>query len=193
MKTTTHYLISCEYGEWDDTRSIPVLVVSTYDLAEDIAREMGADPQSSYRQVVLNALGESVLPADADFSVRTISVLKEELPLLTKNELRQKLLCGAKMEDLFDFRSGQECDIFKAEEFTSGDKIIYIPDLSLNEIPTDRPVKADEVDDILNSCYTGSDFIKECNGDHDLALRLFVYCDWQHPSSALPEIEDDDD
>lgn len=192
-KLTTQYLISCNYGEYDDARSVPVLVVPEYALARDIAQKMETDPQGAYRQTALDALGDSVLPADADFSIRTISALKEELPLLTKSELRQKLLCRAKMEDLFDFRSGQECDIFKAEEFTSGDKIIYIPDLSLNEIPTDRPVNADELDDILSSCYTGNDFVKECHGNQSLAFRLFVYCDWQHPSSALPEIEDDDE
>lgn len=131
--------------------------------------------------------GNSVLEADAG---REIGIKR----LLTKDELRQKLQSGAKMEDMFKFRAGQECDIFKAEDFISGEEILYIPDLDLNEIPTERPVSGpEEIDDILHSCYTGNDFIEECHGDVDLAIQLFWYCDWHHPSSALPEVEDKDE
>ena len=58
---------------------------------------------------------------------------------MTKAELREKLLGGAIMDDLFAFRNGQDCEIFKAARFGQGDDIIYIPDLALNLIPVKRP------------------------------------------------------
>ena len=113
---------------------------------------------------------------------------------LTKDELRLALEGGAKLIDMFYFQPGQECEIFKAERFRAGDEIIYIPDLSLNEIPIDMVIDDQEaVEDILDSCYTGNDFLEECGGDQDLAERLFHYVDWQHPSSALPEVEEDNE
>ena len=54
---------------------------------------------------------------------------------MTKAELREKLLGGAVMDDLFAFRNGQDCEIFKATRFERSDDIIYIPDLALNLIP----------------------------------------------------------
>ena len=111
---------------------------------------------------------------------------------MTKAELRERLLGGAAMDDLFEFRCGQECEIFKATRFEPGDEIIYIPDLSLNMIPVTDPADDPEaVEEILDCCYTGDDFIEECGGDIRKARYLFWYCDWQHPSSALPEIEDE--
>lgn len=113
---------------------------------------------------------------------------------MTKPELREYLKTGYYMEDTFDFGPGQECEIFKADRFEAGCEIIYIPDVYLNEIPTGAPVTDDEViDEIVDKCYTGDDFIKECGGDREMAERLFWYCDWQHPSSALPEIDDSDE
>lgn len=98
------------------------------------------------------------------------------------------------MGELFTFSEGQECYIFKAPEFKAGAEILYIPDTCLNEIPvTEAPTCEDEADNIIDCCYTGDDFIKECDGDVELAERLFAYCDWQHPSSALPEVEDDEE
>ena len=38
------------------------------------------------------------------------------------------------MDDLFAFRNGQDCEIFKAARFEQGDDIIYIPDVALNLI-----------------------------------------------------------
>lgn len=113
---------------------------------------------------------------------------------LNKNELRFILEGGTKLVDLFDFRPGQECEIFKTDRFTKGDEIIYIPDLILNNINIDQPIEdPDELEDILAHCYTGNDFLDECGGDQDLAERLFGYVDWQNPGAALPEVEDDED
>lgn len=72
--------------------------------------------------------------------------------------------------------------------------IIYIPDLALNLIPVTEPANGPEdVEEIVGCCYTGNDFVEECGGDVEKARHLFWYCDWQHPSSALPEIEDDEE
>ena len=66
--------------------------------------------------------------------------------------------------------------------------------MSLNEIPLDRPITGpEELDSVLGYCYTGEDFLEECNGDRELAERLFWYCDWQNPSSAVDEIQDEED
>lgn len=111
-------------------------------------------------------------------------------PKLTKEDLKRELAAGKTMSELFPFKPGQECEIFKAEKFAGGDIIIYIPDTSLNGIPMDKPITESEaIDDAVGNCYTGDDFISECGGDAELAEELFDYCDWQHPSSALPEVD----
>ena len=107
-------------------------------------------------------------------------------------DLREQLRAGKTMDELFHYTQGQECQIYKAPEFITGDTVIYIPDISLNEIPMDRPLRNDkEIENVLHFCYTGNDFVHECGGDVELAKRLFCYCDWQNPSAALPEIEDE--
>lgn len=113
---------------------------------------------------------------------------------MTKAELRERLCKGAIMDDLFEFREGQECWMFKAAKFEPGDDILYIPDTGLNDIPVaEHPTCYEEIEEIIDQCYTGNDFIEECGGDVTMAERLFWYCDWQHPSAALPEIEDDEE
>lgn len=121
---------------------------------------------------------------------------------MTKEKLRSKLLAFGTLGECFDFRAGQECEIFKGDGFEASDQIIYVPDIDLNElreyvdhaVMTDSEAETDEIiDEIVSCCYTGNDFLEECGGDLRKAKRLFEYCDWQHPSSALPEIEDEDD
>lgn len=113
---------------------------------------------------------------------------------MTKSELRNHLINGGRLDAVFTFGSGQECEIFKADKFQSSDEIIYIPDIWLNEIPITSPITEEEImDDVIGCCYTGNDFIHECDGDAKLAERLFWYCDWQHPCSALPELEGGDE
>ena len=112
---------------------------------------------------------------------------------MTKQEFYDHLKAGYYVDDAFVLSPGQDCDIYKSDKFEAGDQIIYIPDIYLNEITICAPVLGDEViSDIVACCYTGNDFIDICGGDTDLAERLFWYCDWQHPSSALPEVTDDD-
>lgn len=129
---------------------------------------------------------------------------------MTKTELRDLLRQGWTLDKLFKWTEGQECTIYKADEFALGDEVIYIPDLDLNEIPNDVELNIDnsmnednpgwpnmtseeQIRVVLSYCYTGQDFVDECNGDEALAYRLFWYCDWQNPGSAFPEVDYDDD
>ena len=113
---------------------------------------------------------------------------------MTKQELREYLKAGYFMDDAFDFGPGQDSDIFKSDRFELGDEIIYIPDVYLNMIPQGAPITDDEViEEVVSNCYTGNDFLEQCGGDAEKAERLFWYCDWQHPSSAMDEGAVDDD
>lgn len=122
---------------------------------------------------------------------------------MTKEDVRNRLLDGEIPDSIFRFRLGQECMIFKAEEFTPGDGILYIPDIGLNEIPLYKDLSADieVVFDVLGKCYTGDDFIALCANRFGVtraskkAEELFNYVDWQHPSSVLDagELDDEDE
>lgn len=115
-------------------------------------------------------------------------------PLLTKKELKEKLFAGQTMEELFDLSDGQSCTIFKAPEFPDGmdyDKIIYIPDMEMNEIPVDELVWAEDVEAVLSYCYTAEDFLEETDQNLCAAKELFWFCDWQNPSAAEKEIYSD--
>lgn len=116
---------------------------------------------------------------------------------MTKWELRAELCAGKSMDDLFRFSCGQECFIFKSTCFVADDHICYIPDTDLNNIPIDVVMKYEDIDEVISMCYTGNDFVKECDGNVEMAERLFWYVDWQHPSSAVDEVcglyDDEDD
>ncbi len=112
---------------------------------------------------------------------------------MTKAELLEAFHQGFALDDLLTLVPGQDCMMFKAEAFRTDDEVIYIPDMCLNEIVAYRPPRLDEYDNIIDNCYTGADFVDECGGDEALAYRLFCYCNWQHPSSALPEVEYEDE
>lgn len=108
---------------------------------------------------------------------------------MTKKELEIQLLSGKTFQELFRFRPGQECDIFKAKEFSPGSDILYIPDLDVHDIPCDAPItEEDDIKEALSNCYTGDDFLKECHGNEKNAALLFCWCDWQSPSAAAPEV-----
>lgn len=114
---------------------------------------------------------------------------------MTKSELKARLEAGKLLKDLLPFGPGQDCEIYKAESFTAGDEIVYIPDIYLNEIRIDRPITdPEELEEVLSNCYTGADFVNECGGNKEKAEALFWFCDWQHPSSAHDEgILDDEE
>ena len=112
---------------------------------------------------------------------------------MTKNELKMKLEAGAFLVDLFDFTYGQECLIYKGN-FEISDQIIYIPDVDLNEIDTESVLEDEEIENVLDCCYTGNDFVAECSGHEDLAMELFNFVDWQHPNiqDVLDGYDDDE-
>lgn len=121
------------------------------------------------------------------------TVTPDTLKAITADDLKEHLLNGEKVQDLLPLCEGQDCEIFKGDFFGPADAILYIPDIYLNEIPVDRPATKEEIAHIIDHCYSRSDFIHLCDGDVALAYRLFCYCDWQNPSSALPEVGYDDD
>lgn len=115
---------------------------------------------------------------------------------MTKEYARSRLLAGQTVAELFPPCKGLDCLIFRADEFTISDDVIYIPDFDLNRIQCEKDLSTDpvEINNALWMMYTGREFVDLCNGDKKLAERLFWYCDWQHPSTALtalPEVEDD--
>lgn len=114
---------------------------------------------------------------------------------MTINEVRERIIKGGCLSDMFEFTDGQECMIYKGE-WNPGDDVIYIPDIDLNEICINRPLinilNKEEIENVLFDLYTGKDFMELADGDEKFAKRLFYYCDWQHPSSALNEVCDDD-
>ena len=112
---------------------------------------------------------------------------------MTKDELRECFHQGHTLEWALPLVNGQDCLIYKAEQFRTDDTIIYIPDMTLNNITVFSVPVDEDVDYTLDRCYTGADFVKLCEGDEALAYRLFCYCDWQHPSSAFPEVDYDDE
>lgn len=101
---------------------------------------------------------------------------------MNKKELKARLKHGECLEEIFDFTNGQECLIYKGE-FEISDNIIYIPDIYLNELNMNTVTTDEELNDILKNCYTGNDFLKECNGNVQLAKALFGFVDWQHPNT----------
>ena len=75
-------------------------------------------------------------------------------PLITIKEVKERLISGSTLEDLFDLRDGQECTIFKAPDFPENesdfDKVIYIPDMELNEIPIWESVFPSDIENVLS-------------------------------------------
>lgn len=102
---------------------------------------------------------------------------------MNREQVKQELQRSRTLAELFEFKMGQECDIYKGE-FMLSDDIIYIPDTDLNEIPIHGAIEKEEIDRIVNAMYSGRDFLEQCEGNESLAKELFNYCDWQHPSSA---------
>lgn len=108
---------------------------------------------------------------------------------MTKEELREGFHQGFALADMLELVPGQDCMMFKAENFRIDDEVVYIPDMCLNNITAYRPPECEDVQYTLDRCYTGRDFVELCNGNRELALRLFKRCDWQHPSTELLEME----
>lgn len=109
---------------------------------------------------------------------------------MTKTELKNHLMSGGTLDQALNFGSGEDCEIFKADTFVLGDTVLYIPDTCLNNVPVTTSFDdEDSINDILNFCYTGDDFLAICEGDIELAECLFWSCTWQHPSSCINDMD----
>ena len=114
---------------------------------------------------------------------------------MTKEELKRRIIENEQMlEYILPLSDGQDCLIYKALGFSVSDEIIYIPDVWENNLDILNGSDDDEglsyAQRVIDNCYTGRDFVNECGGDVELAERLFHYCNWQHPSFALHEMDD---
>ena len=108
---------------------------------------------------------------------------------MTKANLQALLSQGKALQDILSFRAGQGGDIFKKHgTFAPGGEIIYIPDLSLYDIPIDLPLDSADQEHVLSLSYSGDEFISICCGNRKMADNLFGWCDWQSPEAALPEV-----
>lgn len=116
---------------------------------------------------------------------------------MDKKTLRKELEGNVPLEQILDLTIGQcGCTIYKLRaangpiRHNDFDNICYIPDMELNDIPYDKPFLSDEeIDDILEYCYTFQDFIDLCHGDINKAKAVYNNCDWQHPSTEYDEME----
>lgn len=102
---------------------------------------------------------------------------------MTKETIIQRLKKGEKLINIVPSCIGQLCTIYKADKFSPGNNVIYIPDFDLNEMVWDDMTREEER--LKDAMYTGDDFLEICHGNIELARELFDYCDWQHPTSAL--------
>lgn len=114
---------------------------------------------------------------------------------MTKEELKKQIVENEQMlEAILPLSDGQDCLIYKAMAFSVNDEIIYIPDVWENSLDILHGSDDDDgisyAQRVVDNCYTGKDFVGICGGNVELAERLFHYCDWQHPISALPQVDD---
>lgn len=81
---------------------------------------------------------------------------RSKYSVLAREKLKLQLQQGHTLNDLLAFGPGQDCEIFKADKFYPGDVVIYVPDVTLNHIPLDRPITdPEEFSEVLSNCYTG--------------------------------------
>ena len=100
---------------------------------------------------------------------------------MTKPELKEQLKSGKSLEEALALKDGQDCVIYKTEIFEVSDEIIYIPDMGVIDIPMYLPLSDEEIEDVINHCYTGKDFMEIAKNYRELAIDLWNYVDWQNP------------
>lgn len=105
------------------------------------------------------------------------------------NDLLESLKEGKTLESLVNLTPGQNCSIYKAHgRCFDLDEVIYIPDVFLNDIPTDYAMTKDDLAECSAYFYTWKDFMDLCKTE-DRALELFDLCDWAQPYTVLDEME----
>lgn len=104
-------------------------------------------------------------------------------------ELVAELRAGKTLESLLNLTQGQNCFIYKAKgKCFDLNEVIYIPDVSLNDIPTDYVMSKDDLAECSAYFYTWKDFLDLCKTE-DKALELFDLCDRANPWTVLDEME----
>ena len=114
--------------------------------------------------------------------------------IMTKDQLKERLKNGEYLEDIFEFTDGQDCLIYKGN-FEVSDNIIYISDIWLHELNVDSKATEEDIEDIINCCYTGNDFMEECHNSESVAEGLFNIVDWHTPDiqDILDGYDEEDD
>ena len=100
---------------------------------------------------------------------------------MTFREVEEALKSGKELSDLFEFTGGQDCMIYKADQFVDGDEVIYISDLGL--------VVGDGPDSMMDAVWTGLDFLDAAGGNRELAEKIFCLVDWQSPYTEADQLE----
>ena len=110
---------------------------------------------------------------------------------MTKKELKEKLNHGFCLSDILSETHGEDCMVYKGE-WQISDQIIYIPDYTLNGIIPSRKMLPGEIQNLVENCYTGRDFLDICKGYTKIAKALFAICKWQYPNiqDLLDSIEE---
>lgn len=116
---------------------------------------------------------------------------------MDKSYLKKELETGCSLDLILELTTGQcGCTIYKDYrvediiQYGMRDEICYIPDMELNEVPYEKfNLTVDEINYILENCYTFNDFIELCHGDINKAKIVYENCDWQHPSSEYEEMK----
>lgn len=108
-----------------------------------------------------------------------IVFIEEGTPTYTPEDIRELLRLGLSPSQFLDRIDGQDCKIFKADDFKEDD-VIYIPDLEplgLGHLFEKDHLSDKEIDDFLEYCFTGEDFFEECDGDINVAMNVFELMD----------------
>lgn len=112
---------------------------------------------------------------------------------MTREEAKELLEQGKRIDEIFPLSEGQDCMIYKGEWPDlpeASDEIIYIPDIDLNDLEDDDV----PVSEKLGFLYTAKDFLSQTGGNVLAAKDLFNFVDWQNPNvQDLMDCTDDEE
>ena len=94
---------------------------------------------------------------------------------MNRDNLREELMKGKMLTDIFPFQLGQMCEVYKGDwEKAKDDDVIYIGDVEIHDYPLYKAIDPSEIDYFIGDmCYTKRDFIDECDGNLSLAMELY--------------------
>lgn len=127
------------------------------------------------------------LDRDGNATAVEIHFIEPDDDLLSKTDVEYMLKNGFALSNIFEMTSGNGYTIFKADDFAE-DKVIFIPDLSfhgLEGIFDKNGLTEQEIEGVLNLCYTGRDFLDMCDGNEEDAENLFSSVDAFESNNAI--------